>query len=631
MPPAGILHLAWVKMGSAILSLQTGNTGLSVDSSITVSFNDRLDTGTVRTGVVLKKSDQSQVVCNITFSNENSTFRLTPLQPLEHAATYSLQITTGLKGARGETFPGVEYSFSTIPGKLKIELITINGIDFRNPALPTTIDWKTISIHIRFSDALDSSNYKSGFHLTGSIPLSFALSGDNKSVTVSNNQQLTDFTKYTFTVFSSLKSKSGFSFYGFLNSFYTALDTTPKFPLITDDELLTLIQQQTFRYFYDFAHPSCGMARERNSSGEVVTTGGSGFGVMALIVGMHRNFISRNDGLVRLAKILTFLETCDRFHGAWPHWINGSTGKTIPFTTEDDGGDLVETSYMVEGLLTMRQYLDTNVQNEKPLINRINVLVNGVEYDWFTRGQHVLYWHWSPDYAWFMNMPIRGYNETLITYVVAASSTTHTIVPAVYHEGYAQNGTIKNGNSYYGYILPLGESYGGPLFFTHYSFLGLNPKNLKDAYADYWQQNVNQSLINRAYCMANPKKYIGYSSDCWGLTASDNPWGYSAQSPTNDLGVITPTAAISALPYVPEQSLKAIHQFYYVLGNRLWGEYGFYDALDATEGWWADSNLAIDQGPIICMIENYRSSLLWNLFMSCPEVDAGLTKLGFTY
>ncbi len=467
--------------------------------------------------------------------------------------------------------------------------------------------------------------------MSGSIPLSCTLSVDQKSITLLNTKQLVDISKYTFAVTNNLKARNGFTFDGFLNSFYTAIDTTPKFPLITDDELLTLIQQKTFRYFYDFAHPACGMARERNSSGDVVTTGGSGFGIMALVVGMNRNFIARSDGMARLGKILGFLETCDRYHGAWPHWLNGATGKTIPFTTQDDGGDLVETSYMVEGLLTMRQYLDSNVASEKLLSDRINVLVNGVEYDWFTRGQNVLYWHWSPDYNWYMNMQIRGYNETLITYIVAAASTTHTISPAVYHQGYAQNGGIKNGNSYYGHVLPLGESYGGPLFFTHYSFLGLNPKNLVDTYANYWTQNVNQSLINQAYCIQNPKNYIGYSAACWGLTASDNPWGYNAHSPTNDLGVITPTAAISALPYVPEQSMKAIRQFYYVFGNRLWGEYGFYDAFDATEGWWADSTLAIDEGPIICMIENYRSSLLWDLFMSCPEVDAGLTKLGFTY
>jgi hypothetical protein len=286
---------------------------------------------------------------------------------------------------------------------------------------------------------------------------------------------------------------------------------------------------------------------------------------------------------------------------------------------------------MVEGLMTMRQYLDPAAPTEQSLIQRIDALTNAVEYDWFTRGQNVLYWHWSPNLGWIMNMQIQGYNETLITYIVAATSTTHPITAAVYQQGYAKNGGIKNGNSYYGYTLPLGEPYGGPLFFTHYSFLGLDPHTLQDQYANYWEQNVHQSLINWTYCFTNPKDFLGYSQVCWGLTASDNPWGYDAQSPTNDLGVITPTAAVSSLPYTPVQSMNAIRFFYYTLGDHLWGEYGFYDAFDPSEGWWADSNLAIDEGPIVCMIENFRTQLLWNLFMSNPKVNPGLTKLGFTY
>jgi hypothetical protein len=330
-------------------------------------------------------------------------------------------------------------------------------------------------------------------------------------------------------------------------------------------------------------------------------------------------------------KILNFLETCDRYHGAWPHWLNGVTGITYPFSTNDDGADLVETSYMVEGLMTMRQYLNPAVPTEQSLMNRIDALTDAVEYDWFTRGQNVLYWHWSPDLGWIMNMQIQGYNETLITYIVAATSTTHPITAAVYNQGYAKNGGIRNGNSYYGYTLPLGEPYGGPLFFTHYSFLGLDPRNLHDQYANYWDQNVHQSLINWTYCYTNPNDFLGYSPVCWGLTASDNPWGYDAQSPTNDLGVITPTAAVSALPYTPVQSMNAIRFFYYTLGDHLWGDYGFYDAFDPSEGWWADSYLAIDEGPIVCMIENSRTQLLWNLFMSNPKVNPGLTKLGFSY
>ena len=627
----GVIQVTSVKIGTTLLILHGENREVPADSSINILFDHRMDTSTVRRSLILKKNSQSPVGFQIKYSGDCSLIRIIPDKPLENITAYLLQITSEIKGQSGETFPGAEYNFTTVNGKMKIEAITLNGIDFRGPVLMRNVDWKAVTFNIRFTEVLDTLNYRQHFYLRGNIPLSFVLSADQKGIAVSNSSQLMDLTNYTFAVLSTLKARNGFTFDGFQNDFFTRLDSIPKFPIISDDELLTLIQQRTFRYFYDFAQPESGMARERNNSGDLVTTGGSGFGVMALVVGMNRGFITRSEGITRVSKILGFLETCDRFHGAWPHWLDGTTGKIIPFTTKDDGGDLVETSYMVQGLLTMRQFLDATSVNEKLLIDRITMLVNGVEYDWYTRGQDVLYWHWSPDYGWAMNMQLRGYNETLITYVMAASSTTHSINAAAYHQGYARNGDIRNGNSYYGYLLPLGESYGGPLFFTHYSFLGLNPTHLQDVYADYWQQNVNQSLINWAYCKANPKNFIGYSSDCWGLTACDNPWGYDAHSPTNDLGVIASTAAISALPYTPEQSMRAIRQYYYLLGNRLFGDYGFYDSFDMTEGWWATSTVAIDQGPIICMIENYRSGLLWDLFMSNPEVKSGLTKLGFTY
>jgi hypothetical protein len=407
------------------------------------------------------------------------------------------------------------------------------------------------------------------------------------------------------------------------------VDSTPKLPVVPDEELLTIVQQQTFRYFWDFAHPASGMGRERNTSADLVTTGGSGFGILSLIVGMERNFITREQGLDRMGKLLNFLETADRFHGAWPHWLNGDTGNVVPFSEHDNGADLVETSFLIQGLLTFRQYLNEQTPSEKTLIDRINVLWHGVEWDWFTRGgQDMLYWHWSPGKEWVMNHEIRGYNEALITYILSAGSPSHPVEASVYHSGWARNGGIINNKSFYGNTLPLGPDYGGPLFFAHYSFLGLDPRNLRDA--DYWTQNVNHSLINHAHAVANPRNYVGYSDADWGFTASDNAKGYAAHSPTNDLGVITPTAALSSFPYSPMQSMKALKFFYYTLGDRLWGPYGFYDAFDITEGWTAHSYLAIDQGPIIVMIENYRTGLLWNLFMSSPEVQVAMEKLGFT-
>lgn len=430
-----------------------------------------------------------------------------------------------------------------------------------------------------------------------------------------------------------MKTRRFFLFFGALLLAMIQTGCKPDGELqLTDEKLLDLVQHQTFKYFHEFAHPASGMALERNTSGDIVTSGGSGFGVMALIVGMERGFITRQEGLAQVSQILDFLENCDRFHGAWPHWLNGATGEVVPFSPKDNGADLVETAFMVQGLITLREYLNENIAPEKELIARINTLWQEVEWDWFTQGGlEVLYWHWSPEFEWEMNHAIRGHNETLIVYILAASSPTHGIDSLVYHHGYARKGDIVNGKVYYGIELPLGEDFGGPLFFAHYSFLGLDPRKLEDIYANYWEQNVNHTLINRQFCVQNPNSYAGYGSDCWGLTASDNPQGYSAHSPTNDLGVITPSAAISSIPYTPERSLQAIRHFYYDLGDSLWGPYGFHDAFNLSENWWAGSYLAIDQGPIVVMIENYRTALLWDLFMSAPEVQQGLTRLGFTF
>jgi hypothetical protein len=353
---------------------------------------------------------------------------------------------------------------------------------------------------------------------------------------------------------------------------------------------------------------------------------------MAIITAIHRNFITRAEGLTRLQTMVSFLKnTAETFHGAYPHWLNGETGKVIPFSANDNGADLVETSYLIQGLLTAKQYFNDASSAETNLRNDINAITNRVEWDWFRKNnENTLYWHWSASNGWIMNVQIKGWNESLITYVLAASSASHAVPKIVYDNGWASNGGMKNGSVYYGYQLPLGPELGGPLFFSHYSFLGINPKSLTDTYANYETQTKNHSLINYEYCKANPKKYFGYSDSTWGLTASDIPNGYNANSPTNDIGVISPTAAISSLPYTPTESMKALKFFYYVLGDKIWKQYGFSDAFSLKDVWVADSFLAIDQGPIIVMIENHRSGLLWDLFMSCSEVKTGMLSLGFT-
>lgn len=404
---------------------------------------------------------------------------------------------------------------------------------------------------------------------------------------------------------------------------------------LSDSALLDLTEHQAFRYFWDFAHPVSHMARERSNKSfdygdEVVTTGGTGFGIMAIVAATDRKWITRDTAAKFLLHMVNFLAKANSYHGAFPHWMNGETGKTIPFGRKDDGADLVETSYLMQGLLTARQYFNGTNQIESELRNRINWLWNDVEWNWFTKdGQEVLYWHWSPNNGWAMNFPVRGFNECLIMYVLAASGERYPVSAAVYHRGWAQSNFFRNGKTFYGFELPLGFDYGGPLFFSQYSFLGLDPRGLKDEYADYWKQNQNHTLINHAYCIDNPKKFKGYGENCWGLTASDTYNGYDAHSPTNDWGTISPTAALAAFPYTPQYSMKALRHFYDDLGSKVWGPYGFTDAFNETQNWYASSYLAIDQGPIVAMIENYRSGLLWRLFMSCPEIQQGLKKLSF--
>lgn len=599
---------------------------------IELVFSVPVDQATAAGAITLEK-DGTPVPVSLQFANGDRNIRVTPQSVLPYNSNFTLSITSSLKSLSGTAFAGQDLTFTTIGGTLRVTGLTVDGQASNSFSYLQGISLQP-TINLTFSSPIDTVAFKDLVNLTGGPTGSpvFSFSSNREEASVYYADALEDWTEYTFELEAGELGENGEVVESVDQNFYTVVDETPKFSQLTDEQLLTLIQEQTFKYFWDFGHPVSGLARERNTSGETVTFGGSGFGLMAMIVAVERGFITLEEALDRWKLIVEFVTNGDRFHGAFPHWMNGSTGKVQPFSARDNGADLVETAFFVQGLLTVREYLKEEAPGETELIGQIDQLWEEVEWDWFTKGEdEALYWHWSPDNEWAINLRISGHNETQIVYVLAAASPTHSIPGEIYDSGYARSGQMQNGKSFYGIPLPLGTDYGGPLFFTHYSYLGLDPRNLEDQYADYWTQNVNHSLINHAYCKDNPKDYVGYSDACWGLTASDGDQGYSAHSPNNDRGVITPTAAISSLPYTPEESMKAIRHFYYVLGDRLWGEYGFYDAFNPTAGWVADSFLAIDQGPIICMIENHRTGLLWDLFMSAPEVQASLNKLGFTY
>lgn len=407
-----------------------------------------------------------------------------------------------------------------------------------------------------------------------------------------------------------------------------AAETRP----MSDEELLDMTQQATFRYFWDYAHPVSGLARERsNGDANIVTTGGSGFGIMALVVGAERGWVTREQAVTHMIKVVSFLQFADRFHGVFPHWMNGETGNVVPFSQYDNGGDLVETAFLMQGLLAARQYFDQDTPLEKAVRDVITSLWEDVEWDWYRRnGSNVLYWHWSPNFGWQMNFPLRGFNEAQIVYLLAAASPTHPVPASLYTSGWL-SGNYKNNSIQFGLPVYCGPFGGGPLFFAHYSYLGFDPRNRKDAVCNYFVRNRNHALIHHAYCKANPENHQGYSADCWGLTASDNPWGYLAHSPwpADDNGTIAPTAALASMPYTPQESMAALRHFYRIRGERLWGEYGFRDAFNLDQNWFANSYLAIDQGPIVAMIENHRTGLFWRLFMKNPEIQPALTAVGF--
>jgi exo beta-1,2-glucooligosaccharide sophorohydrolase (non-reducing end) len=422
---------------------------------------------------------------------------------------------------------------------------------------------------------------------------------------------------------------------------------------MTDDELLTMLQEACFRYYWDGAHPDSGTALESIPGDDrIVATGASGFGIMALIVGTERGFITREQSERRFEQMLTFLETAPRYHGVWSHFMDGHTRESLPvFDMYDNAGDLVETAFLLEGLLAARQYFNSPSKSEQDLRNRITKLWEGVEWDWYRRSadSDALYWHWSPDWSWHINHRLTGFNEAMIVYLLAVASPTHSVPASLYYTGWAgqsENAVnyrrgwgattagdhYTNGKSYFGIKLDVGVGSGGPLFFAHYSYMGFDP-HVRDRFTNYFQNNRNLARINLQYCISNPKKFPGYGPNAWGITASDDQHGYGAHAPqpSDDDGTITPTGALASFPYTPEASMAALKHFYRDLGDRMWDIYGPRDAYNTQANWYSPIYMGLNQAPITVMVENFRTGLVWRLFMSNPEIQPMLQKIGFIY
>ncbi|MBI2496618.1 MAG: hypothetical protein HYV75_01360 [Opitutae bacterium] len=418
---------------------------------------------------------------------------------------------------------------------------------------------------------------------------------------------------------------------------------------MSDDELLDMVQLGCFRYYWEAGHPDAGLAPEILPGDEhMLALGGNGFGVMALIAATERGFVPRAQAAERLVKITRFLARADRYHGAWSHFLDGRTAKTMPYFGKfDNGGDLVETAFMIQGLLAARQYFDRDNPAEREIRESATRFWREVEWDWYRQrpDSDVLYWHWSPDHGFHINHPLIGWNETSIIYLLAIVSPTHPVPASLWHTGWAGQSPLHveyrrgwsrttegdhftNGHSYHGIRLEVGEGNGAELFFTHFSFMGFDPRGLRDRYTNYFRNNRAIALIQQAYAIENPRKFAGYGADCWGRSAGVNSGGGRAL-PRDDNGTINTMASLASMPYTPAESMAALRHFYRDLGPKTWGPYGFYDGFNETQNRFDADYMALNQAPIVVMIENHRTGLIWKNFMANPEIAPALKAIGF--
>ena len=499
------------------------------------------------------------------------------------------------------------------------------------------------TIRIRFSDPVNRSTVVSGVVFVNKtfkkndipVPVKFLYENHDSTIVIQPISALGYLQCYELKITPSLKSfNDGNLSADFIQDFQTGINPVDKRPRISDEALLDTIQKATFHYFWSFSSETSGLVPDRNTANrDYCAIGATGFGIMTLPGAIERNFITREQGLGRIQKIVTFLmNKATQYKGVFPHYINGVTGAVVA-DGQLDGYDLVETSFLMMGLLTVRQYFDATSENEVQLRNDITTLFENVDWKWYTNGnQNALFWSWNTTGGW--GIKLRGWNETMIAYVLAAASPTHGIEKSVYDEGFAGSGSSKDGRTYYGYTLPLGSAgdSGGPIYLSQFSFLGIDPRGLSDAYANYETQTKNHALINHGYCKLNPQNYYAYSDSCWGLTAGATKEGYRQMQPTNDLGYILPSASVASLPYTPEESMKAIKYFYYKLGDILWTDNGFTDSFNLSiyPYWVSLEVFGYDQMNMCCAIENYRSGLIWKLFNRNPEIKMGMKKLGFS-
>lgn len=426
------------------------------------------------------------------------------------------------------------------------------------------------------------------------------------------------------------------------------------YPLTADDEaMLDSIQHRTFMFFMGEHHPEWGIVKDRTASWAPASIASTGFGLPSFAIGAERGWITREEAAQITLNTVNFLVNslqspdtlASGYKGFFYHFLRMDTGLR-EWRCELSS---VDTGLLMMGILFARSYYDRGNETEKQIRSRSSQLLENIEWDFMMMPDTGMYANqismgWHPE-SGLHQMGWSGYNEALFLYILAAGTGLENA-----KESYKSwLSTYKWKTPYEG----LSHVAFPPLFghqFSHcfIDFRGLADEYMREKGIDYFENSRRATYVQRQYAIDNPHGWVGYDSLCWGITASDGPTdrynfdgreflGYAGRGTSGpdynyfDDGTVAPYGPLSSLPFAPEIVFPTIRSINERLGERLWGKYGYYDSFNLTANWVNDDYIGIDQGPMLIMIENFRSGLVWNYVMKDPVIIEGLERLGFSY
>ncbi len=405
---------------------------------------------------------------------------------------------------------------------------------------------------------------------------------------------------------------------------------------ITTEALLDTVQHAGVMYFWNEANPANGMVKDRDTGGSVSSIAATGFGLSALCIGVDHGWLDR--AAVR-SRVLTTLNTfwtgpqgtavngMIGYKGLYYHWLDMNTATR----TWDAELSTIDTALLMAGIIDARHYFTGSDPEEVQIRALADSIYLRCNWEFMRNFSNGIKMGWKPGGGGFGGFgPWVGYNEAMILYILALGSPTHPI-PASQWTTWTSTYSWQTRYGYTNINFP-------PLFGHQYSHCWVDFRGLQDVFTfskgiTYFENSRRATLAQRAYCIANPSNWVAYSDSLWGLTASDDPFGYAAHGappPWSENGTITPTAGISSLPFAPEVVVPLMHNLWDNWRGTLWGPYGFTDAFNPTQSWVGQDVLGIDQGPIVMMIENYRNEAVWRRISQNEWIANGLTRAGFT-